>query len=109
MSIYQSIEFIKDNAKEYGKAKAKRIYIEKFLTSKKALLQKQYLKQGILAVNAQERDAYSNPEYIQLLEGLEQAVEIEETLKWKLEAAKLEIEIWRTEQANNRTQDKATQ
>jgi hypothetical protein len=44
-----------------------------------------------------------------LLKGLALAVEQEETLKWQLEAARLDIEIWRTREATNRMQDRAHQ
>jgi len=44
----------------------------------------------------------ADPEYIALLQGLAAAIEKEETLKWELEAARLEIEIWRTRQATER-------
>ena len=37
------------------------------------------------------------------------AIEKEETLKWEIEAARLDIEIWRTREATNRMQDKAHQ
>jgi hypothetical protein len=45
---------------------------------------------------------------IALLDGLKAAVEIEEKLKWDITAAELRVEIWRTEQANNRAEGKAT-
>ena len=60
------------------------------------------------AVNAKEAYAYAHPEYRELLEGLRAAVEAEETLKWTMTAAELRVEIWRSEQANNRRQDNAT-
>jgi len=58
------------------------------------------------AVTAQERDAYAHPEYLQLLAGLREAVEQEESLRWKLIAAQAKIEVWRTESVNNRTLDR---
>lgn len=58
---------------------------------------------------AQERDAYAHPEYIALLEGLKMAVEIEEQLKWTLIAAQARVEIWRSQEASNRMQDKVMQ
>ena len=61
---------------------------------------------GITSVTAQERDAYADNEYIQLLQGLSAAVEDEETLRWKLEAAKLRIEVFKIESFMNRQQDK---
>lgn len=91
-----------ENAGSYGNAKGRRVYLEEFRKSKKALLMKDALRKGIEAANAQEREAYANPEYRELLEGLAAAIEDEETLKWKIEAARLDIEIWRTRQATER-------
>jgi hypothetical protein len=107
MTPEQHAEKIREKAAEYGKAKARRVYLEEFRRSKKALLMKDALKLKIEAANAQEREALANPEYKQLLEGLAAAVEIEETLKWELESHRLDIEIWRTKEATNRMQDKA--
>jgi len=58
------------------------------------------------AANAREQYAYSHPEYLLLLDGLKAAVEVEEKLKWDLIGAQARIEIWRTQSANNRNQDK---
>lgn len=63
---------------------------------------KDALAMGIEAANAQEREAYSDPQYKSLLKGLAAAIEKEETLKWQIEAARLDIEIWRSKQANER-------
>ena len=98
-----AVDFIIKKAGEFAKAKAQRVYLEEFRKSKKALLMSECLEK---AANAREQYAYSHPEYIELLRGLQAAVEVEEELKWQLEAARLRIETWRTEQANNRTQDR---
>lgn len=95
-------ETIREKAHEFGKAKGDRVYLEEFRRSKKAMLMKDCLAMGVEAANAQEREALADPEYVSLLKGLAVAVENEETLKWQLEAARLEIEIWRTRQANER-------
>ena len=100
---------IRDRAPLYGEAKAQRVYLEEFRKSKKAMLMKDSLKSGVEAANAQEREAYADPEYVQLIKGLALAVEKEETLKWEIEAARLDIEIWRTREATSRMQDKAHQ
>ena len=96
---------IRDKAPQFGEAKAQRVYLEEFRKSKKAMLMKDSLKSGVEAANAQEREAYADPEYVQLIKGLALAVEKEETLKWEIEAARLDIEIWRSREATNRTQD----
>lgn len=104
---YKAVEFIFKHAPEYAKAKADRVLLEEFRKSKKALLMKEALKAGIEAANAQEREAYADPEYVELLHGLAAAVEKEEALKWQLEAARMKTDIWRTEQANARLEIKA--
>ena len=50
-----------------------------------------------------EAYAYAHDEYIALLDGLKVAIEVEETVKWQMIAAQARIEVWRTQQANNRT------
>ena len=105
----KAVDYILKNAAEYAEAKSRRVYLEEFRKTKKALLMKDALAQGIEAANAQEREAYAHPEYQDLLKGLAEAIEVEEKLKWYLEAARMRTDIWRTEQANNRFVDKVAQ
>jgi hypothetical protein len=98
----QCTQLIRDKAAAFGEAKAQRVYLEEFRRSKKALLMKECYAMGVEAANAQEREALADPEYHTLLKGLAAAVEKEETLKWEIEAARLNVEIWRTQQATNR-------
>ena len=100
------VEFLLKNASKYAKAKSERIYIEEFRKSKKALLMQIAQIKGVETMAAQERDAYANAEYQELLKGLRDAVEVEETLRWQLIAAQMKIDLYRTEQANNRFIDK---
>jgi len=102
------VEFLLKNAGKYAKAKSERIYIEEFRKSKKALLMQMAQLKGVETMAAQERDAYANEEYQELLEGLKEAVEVEEKLRWQMLAAQIKVDIWRTEQANNRFIEKAT-
>ena len=103
---HAAVDFILKHAPEYAKAKSQRIYLEEFRKSKKALLMKDALQMGYEAVNAQEREAYGHADYIDLLKGLAEAVEIEESLKWKLEAARMRTEIWKTEEYTNKKTDR---
>lgn len=109
MNPHAAVDFIIKNAADFAKAKAQRVYLEEFRKSKKAILMKDALKAGCEAVNAQEREAYSHADYLELIKGLGEAVEIEEKLKWQLEAARLRVDIWRTESANARMEGKATE
>lgn len=105
----KAVDYILKHSAEYAKAKSQRVYLEEFRKTKKALLMKDALARGVEAANAQEREAYAHPEYQELLKGLAAAIESEEALKWNLEAARMRTDIWRTEQANNRTIERATQ
>jgi hypothetical protein len=102
---HKAVDYIIANAKKFAKAKAERTYIEHYRKSLKGILMKRSME---TAIGAQEREAYAHPEMVQLLEGLRAAVEIEEKLKWDITAAEMRVEIWRTEQANNRAEGKAT-
>ena len=61
------------------------------------------------SIAAKEMEAYATDDYVKLLKGLAEAVEVEEKLKWQLIAAQARIEIWRSQEATNRTIDRATQ
>jgi hypothetical protein len=104
----KAVDFLLKNAKLFAKAKSDRVYLEEFRKSKKALLMQEAFFAGVDTMAGQERDAYARQEYRDLLDGLKEAVEVEETLKWKMTAAQLRVEIWRTLQANNRLIDKST-
>ena len=102
---HKAVDYILKHAALFAKAKAERTYIEQYRKSLKSLLMK---RSGESMIGAQEREAYAHSEMIALLDGLKAAVEIEEKLKWDITAAELRVEIWRTEQANNRAEGKAT-
>ncbi|QOQ37822.1 hypothetical protein KMC46_gp63 [Ralstonia phage Gamede] len=106
VNIFKCLDFIRDNAPAYAKAKAERIYLEEFRKTKKALCMKAAESGGTNAVNAQERDAYADHEYQKLLEALRAAVEEEERLRWLLVGAQAKIEVWRTIEANRRAEAK---
>lgn len=102
---HKAVDYIIANAKKFAKAKAERIYLEEYRKSLKSILMKRSLEESL---GAQEREAYAHEEYKQLLHGLREAIEIEEKLRWDLIAAQARVEIWRSEQANLRTEGKVT-
>lgn len=101
----RAVDFMIEKAKEYAQAKAERSHLEHFRKSKKALLMNACSEK---AIAAREQFAYSHPEYLQVLDGIKVAVEREELLRWRLEAARLRVEVWRSENANNRRLEGAT-
>ena len=103
---HDAITFIYEKAPLFAKAKGELAQLETFKHSLKAIKMAQ-ADQSTMA--AKEMEAYRSPEYQELCKAIGIATEQTEKLKWQLEAAKLRLEIWRTEQANNRTIDKVTQ
>jgi hypothetical protein len=96
----KAVDYLRDNAEKYAEAKASRVYLEEFRKSKKSLLM---LHSDEKTQAGKEAYAYAHDEYIALLDGLKVAIETEETVKWQMIAAQARIEVWRTQQANNRT------
>jgi hypothetical protein len=100
-----AIDYIYKNAPEYGKAKGKVAELETYKSSLKAILMKQSYE---TAIGAQEREAYAHADYQNLCKAIGEAVELAETIKWRLEAAKMRFEAWRTEQASSRHLERMT-
>lgn len=94
---------LREKAAEYARAEAQRDYLSHYRKSKLAMLMKTYEKDHKTTA-AQEREARADPKYIELLEGLREATETAERLKWELNIARDAIGIWRTRQANKRTE-----
>ena len=100
----KAVDFLLNKAPEYAKAKAQRVYIEQYRKSLKSIL---FLADGGKTIAEREAAAYAHADYLALLEGLKEAVEEEESLRWQMVAAEARIEVWRSQEATNRTVDKA--
>ena len=100
---HKAVDFMLANAGKFSAAKSQRVYLEEFRKSKKAILMGQ---SGAKTVGEREQYAYAHEDYLALLGGIKAAIEVEETLRWSLEAAKMRVEIWRTQEASNRSQDR---
>jgi hypothetical protein len=103
---HEAIDFIYRNSTAYAKAKAEVTYLEEFRKSKKAILYAQSMGK---TVTDRENQAYAHPEYQALLKGLQAAVEAAEELRWQLIAAQARVDVWRSQEASNRTMDRVTQ
>jgi hypothetical protein len=101
----KAIQYLIDTAPLYAKAKADRMYLEEYRKSIKAQLMS---RAGTEVLGKQETFAYAHEDYIQILEGIKQAVEKEEKYRWLMTAAQARIEVWRTEQYSARMEMKAT-
>lgn len=99
--IDKVLEWLVKNATPAAKARADRIYLEEWKKSQKAILMK---KSGEETAAAQEREALANPEYLKTLEALRDAVVEDERFRWLITSAEAKIEVWRSQQANQRAQ-----
>jgi hypothetical protein len=98
-----AIDFIFKTAPAYAKAKGELAELEAFKSSLKAIKMSESSEQSL---GAQEREAYRSEAYQELCKAIGLATENAEGLRWKLIAAQLRVEIWRTEQASSRAFDK---
>jgi hypothetical protein len=88
----------------YALAKRNRVYLEQYRKVKKAQLMRVAESNGFSSVNAQEREAYSHSEYIEVINGLAEATEVEAEAWWLLQMEEWKFEAWRTRMASERAE-----
>ena len=104
--VEAALEYMQTHAQDLANAKANRIYITHYLKSCLAML---YQKSTGKTDKARESDAHADPEYLKQLAALQIAVQEEERHRWKMNAAEAMVEVWRTQEANNRAIDRGHQ
>lgn len=106
--INDAVDYLYIHGRKYAEARAHRVYLEEYRKSQKAMLMKAALSDGrAKSAAVAEIEAYADPVYIEVLNGLESAVEAEETYRWGLVSAQARIDVWRSQEASNRAFDKA--
>ena len=106
--IDTAVDYLYTHGAKYAEAKAHRVYLEEFRKSQKAMLMKLAMAEGKVKTAAMaEVEAYSSSVYVEVLKGLQAAVEREEALRWGLVSAQARIDVWRSIEASNRVMDKA--
>ena len=106
--INDAVDYLYTHGRKYAQAKAHRVYLEEYRKSQKAMLMKAALSDGrAKTAAAAEIEAYADSAYLEMLKGLEAAVEREEELRWGLVSAQARIDVWRSNEASNRVMDKA--
>ena len=103
-AIERRMQELRELSKDYAKAKAQQSYLDEFKKSKLAMLMKVAEKEGHTSAAAQEREARASDAYIELLDGLRDATERAESLRWQLQIAEIGSEVWRTQEANKRAE-----
>lgn len=97
--IEKALDWMRDNADEAALAIANRIYLEEYRKTMKSLCMQKHLDK---AVNAQEREAYADDEYIKILSAIKEAVHEAERWQFMYKAADAKIKAWQTFSANAR-------
>jgi hypothetical protein len=100
-----AVDYIIKHSREYAIAKANVVYMEQYRKTQKAIC---YQASTKTTIADKEADAYAHEEYIAVLDGLKEAVEDAEQLRWMLVAAQARIDIWRSQEASNRNVDRNT-
>lgn len=96
--IEKALDFLRDSADEAAQNRANRIYMEEYRKSLKAQLMSENMD---MAVNAQEREAYKNVQYITHLDAMKTAIYEDEKLRFLIEAARIKITAWQTMERSN--------
>jgi hypothetical protein len=106
--INDAVDYLYTHGRKFAEARSHRVYLEEYRKSQKAMLMKSALSDGrAKSAAVAEIEAYADPAYIEVLKGLEAAVEAEETYRWGLVSAQARIDVWRSQEASNRAFDKA--
>jgi hypothetical protein len=97
--VEKALDFLRDNAREIGEAKAETVRASHMLKVTKALAMKAHNE---MSAAKAEVEACASDEYLTAIERDAAAAGEYEKLRALREAAALKIEAWRSEQANYR-------
>jgi len=103
-----AVDFMIAKSKAYAIAEGNKTYMEELRKTIKAEQMIEAEQGGHKTAAMQEREAYASAAYKAHLKALQGAVEVREELRWKLIAAQARIEVWRSQEASNRAEGKAT-
>jgi len=103
-----AVDFMIAKSKAYAIAEANKVYMEELRKTIKAEQMIEAELRDHKTAAMQEREEYAAPKYKEHLKALQQAVEVREELRWMLIAAQARIEVWRSQEASSRAENKAT-
>ena len=99
----KATQYLIDSAAEVAAAKGDLVKCENMLRVTKALAMRHSNEKSAAA---QEREAYASPQYVHAVEQLAVAATDYEKLRALREAAKMQIEYWRSLNANQRSAER---
>jgi hypothetical protein len=95
---------IRQAVKRFAYYKSKRVEMEHLRKVVRARKMNEAEERGIRSIQAQTKYAESHPEYSEIIKAYAQTVEQEALAYHELEMFKIDVEIWRTQQANKRSE-----
>ena len=96
------LDDMQELGRKYAKAKGNKTKLEHMRKAVKSTLMKEAEARGVTSIQKQEREAYADFRYYQVIEALGIAQE-EETFAWvQYDSLKIRFEKWRTERADFR-------
>ncbi len=106
--INNAVEYLYTHGAKYAEAKAYKGYLEDYTKSLIAQLAIKFIsEQKAKSMTQAESMAHADESYNIHIKGLQAAVEAEEALRWGLISAQARIDVWRSQEASNRTFDRA--
>lgn len=102
---HDAINYIYNTAPIYGRAKGRVAELEAYKHSLRAIMMS---KSSETTIGGQEKAALASPEYQNLCKAIGEATETAETLKWRLESAKMRFEAYKVEEYSNRQLERLT-
>lgn len=97
--VEKALDYISHGAKKLAEAKANYSYVDDFKKVLKAQLMKEHPKESAAG---QEREAFSDPRYTDHLKVVKDAEAEYLHLMYLIDAAKVTLDIWRTQSSNER-------
>ena len=105
MNTRERLAQLRDLSKKYAKAKSESVYLDHFRKSKLAILKGQFAANNPDWSNIKCEDAArAHQDYISLLDGWKEAIEISESAYWELSIARDGIKLYQTERADRRSE-----
>jgi hypothetical protein len=97
--IDKSLEWLSTNGRNAARARADREQLDAYTKVLKAAIMRENVSESL---GAQESRAYSDTRYLTHLKALEEAIFMDEGYRWKRSTEETRIEVWRSQQANER-------
>jgi hypothetical protein len=103
---YAAAQYIIDNGEEFAAAYSRRVALEHYLKAVKSVMM---IASSQPSISGKEMEAQASAEFADKIKEFEAAQFTEKLIQQQTKGYELFIEVFRTESANNRTIDRATQ